>query len=176
VFVNILQNAGQALPDGHADQHEIRVATRAEDGRAIIEIADTGHGMPPGTEARIFDPFYTTKAIGSGIGLGLSICHGIVRSLGGSIAIQSALGTGTIVRVTLPGEEGGLPDAPAKARPLAKPVRRGRVLIVDDEVVFASSLRRLMARDHEVTMMNRGGMHSRPSAAARGSMRSSATS
>ncbi len=156
VFVNLLQNAAAAIPEGHADRHEIRIATRGEGGRAIIEISDTGHGMPPGEQARIFDPFYTTKAIGSGTGLGLSICYGIVRSLGGEITVHSALGAGTMFRIALPGESQGPTIATPKVPQNAAPPRRGKVLIVDDEVVFATSLRRLIARDHEAIVMNRG--------------------
>ena len=156
VFVHVLQNAAAAIAEGHAERNEIRIATRGEVGRAIIEISDTGHGIPPGEVERIFDPFYTTKAIGGGLGLGLSICHGIVRSLGGEIAIQSAIGSGTLVRVTLPGEPTPTSASPVKSPAIARPTRRGRVLIVDDEVVFASSLRRLMAREHEVVMLHRG--------------------
>lgn len=103
VFLNLLGNAVQALPEAAADQHEIRVTTATDEhGRAVVEIADTGHGIPPHALPHIFEPFFTTKAIGEGTGLGLSISHGIVRDLGGDIEVQSQPGRGATFRVILP--------------------------------------------------------------------------
>ena len=156
VFVHLLQNAAAALPEGHADAHEIRATIATEAGRAIVEIADSGHGIALADRARVFDPFFTTRPVGGGLGLGLSICHGIVRALGGEITVQSELGAGTVFRVSLPGAPAADADAPARARPAPRATRRGKVLIVDDEVVFATSLRRLLGRDHDVVVMSRG--------------------
>ena len=76
MFLNLLLNAAQAIPEGHAEQNEIRVPRDATDGgRVVVEIADTGVGIPPAISTRIFDPFFTTKAPGVGMGLGLAICH-----------------------------------------------------------------------------------------------------
>src|SRR4029079_11425803 len=103
VFINLLVNAAHAIPEGHSDQNRITVRTRTDDqGRAVIEVEDTGRGMPPEVQARVFDPFFTTKSVGEGTGLGLSICHGIISGLGGQISIDSTLGQGTVVRVVLP--------------------------------------------------------------------------
>jgi signal transduction histidine kinase len=85
------------------------VATRVVNGQAFAEIADTGSGIPPEQLARIYDPFFTTKAIGRGTGLGLSITYGIVHEHDGMIRCDSAVGQGT--RFTLM-----LPAAPAAAR------------------------------------------------------------
>src|SRR5262249_29796154 len=75
VFLNLLVNAAQAIPEGHANENEVRVTTRTdEDGHAVVEIADTGGGIDPEALPRIFDPFFTTR--GTGTGLGLSISHG----------------------------------------------------------------------------------------------------
>jgi PAS domain S-box-containing protein len=153
VFINLLVNAAQALPDGHADRHEIRIVTRTDlDGRAIIELHDTGSGILPEHLARIFDPFFTTKPVGSGTGLGLSICHGIITALHGEISVESVAGRGSVFRVTLP---------PAHAPPVAKrpPVhapardKRGRVLVVDDEPLIADILRRILAVAHDVVVV-----------------------
>ena len=74
VFVNLLVNAAQAIPEGNADRNEIRVRTRThQSGAALIAVEDTGAGIPPAIMGRIFDPFFTTKDVGEGTGLGLSI-------------------------------------------------------------------------------------------------------
>ena len=157
VFINLLVNATEAIPEGQADSHEIRLTTRTDGaGWARIEIRDTGKGIASEVAGRIFDPFFTTKPVGGGIGLGLSICHNIIRSVGGEITFETEPGKGSVFRVALP---------PAAKAPAAKPVsqpirrvasRRGRVLIVDDEVVFANSLRRMLSREHDVTVANSG--------------------
>jgi PAS domain S-box-containing protein len=109
VFLNLLVNAAQAIAEGGADRNEIRAATRLDAaGRVVAEIQDTGSGIAPEVIDRIFDPFFTTRPPGTGIGLGLSVCHGIVTSLGGEIAVESRLGSGSTFRVVLPAvQEGG---------------------------------------------------------------------
>ena len=102
VFLNLLINAAQAIPEGRAAENVVRAITAtAPDGRALVEISDTGTGIPPDVLPRIFDPFFTTKPVGVGTGLGLSICHGIVSGLGGEIHVESTLGRGTTFRVLL---------------------------------------------------------------------------
>jgi signal transduction histidine kinase len=100
VVVNLLVNAVQALPPGDVERNEVRVRTRAERERVIVEVADNGCGMGPEVQARIFEPFFTTRP--SGTGLGLAISRRIVASLGGSIGCESEPGRGTTFRVTLP--------------------------------------------------------------------------
>src|SRR5579872_7464708 len=83
VFLNLLLNAVQALPEDHVERNEIRVAVRATTPhRVVIEVQDNGSGIPAQVRGRIFEPFFTTKPVGIGTGLGLAICHGIVSSLG----------------------------------------------------------------------------------------------
>jgi CheY-like chemotaxis protein len=104
---------------------------------------------------RIFDPFFTTKPRGVGMGLGLSICHGIVMSLGGKITVHSAPNEGTTFRVALPvtdradEEEAAATssDVPSSSKPLA----RARVLVIDDEVPIANTMRDLLGAHHDVT-------------------------
>jgi hypothetical protein len=98
VFLNLFLNARDAMPRGGW----LSVATRIENGRAIAEVADTGSGIPPEQLSRIYDPFFTTKAIGRGTGLGLSITYGIVREHAGQIQVDSAVGQGTRFTVELP--------------------------------------------------------------------------
>jgi PAS domain S-box-containing protein len=105
VFLNLLVNAAQAIPQGEEASHEIRVSTRPlSDGRVEIEVADDGAGIPPELIGRIFDPFVTSKPEGVGTGLGLWICQRIVAALDGEIAAESPLegGHGSRFRVRLP--------------------------------------------------------------------------
>jgi PAS domain S-box-containing protein len=107
VFVNLLVNAVQALESCERERSEITVRTSTDDqGFAVIEISDTGVGIEPQHLNKIFDPFFTTKAVGLGTGIGLSICHGIVKSMNGAIAVDSKLGHGSVFRVRLPSAEG----------------------------------------------------------------------
>jgi len=156
VFINLLMNAVEAIPDGHADRNQITIATSNDAGWAVVEIRDTGAGIAPTVQGRIFDPFFTTKPVGKGTGLGLSICHGIVRSLGGEITVTSELGRGSVFRVSLPPTAGPAPAPQAPAPPREHTPQRGKLLIVDDEVVFSGSLRRLLSSEHDVSVMNSG--------------------
>jgi PAS domain S-box-containing protein len=149
VFVNLLVNAAQAIPEGRADDNEIAVATRVDaNGHVVVEVRDTGCGIPPSDQKHIFDPFYTTKPVGVGTGLGLAICHGIVTALGGEIDVESAAGGGACFRVVLPasGEPERLRDA-AAPRPA---VRRARLLVVDDEEGFCRAVERMLGEEHDV--------------------------
>lgn len=113
VFLNLLVNAAQALSDGGAGAHEIRVVTSTDaEGKAVVEVRDTGPGIAPEALERIFDPFFTTRPVGVGTGLGLSICHNIVTGMGGEITVASRPGHGTTFRVVLPAASGVLRDAP----------------------------------------------------------------
>ena len=102
VALNLIVNAAQAIPEDRQEDNEIRVVTRMEGAHhVVIEVQDTGCGIPPEVQSRMFEPFFTTKPFGAGTGLGLSICHGIVHSLGGVITVQSEVGRGSTFRVVL---------------------------------------------------------------------------
>jgi CheY-like chemotaxis protein len=154
VFLNLLINAAQAIPEGAADRNEICVRTRVdEQGRAVVEVQDTGAGIPEDIRPRVLEPFFTTKPLGEGTGLGLSICHGIVRSLGGELQFDTEVGKGTTFRVVLPQR------APEKSERSADQVvaapKRIRILAVDDEPLVLNALRRTLGSKHEVTLFNR---------------------
>ncbi|HVJ79455.1 MAG TPA: PAS domain S-box protein [Planctomycetia bacterium] len=108
VFLNLLTNAVDAMTEGGTMTLRI-AADRTDDGRAAVrlEFVDTGAGIAPEHLATVMEPFFTTKEEGKGTGLGLAICRRIINEHGGSIAIDSAPGRGTAVRVTLPAENGG---------------------------------------------------------------------
>ncbi|HEX9052775.1 MAG TPA: ATP-binding protein [Anaeromyxobacter sp.] len=163
VFLNLLVNAAQAIPDGHADRNEIRVTVRADGGgRVEIAVRDTGCGIAPEHRKRLFDPFFTTKPAGIGTGLGLSICHGIVTALGGDVDVESEVGKGSTFRVTLPAA-----PAEPEACPVVGPVRlapaaatgapRTRVLVVDDEPLFCRMASRALAPEHDVETLTDAG-------------------
>ena len=154
VFLNLIVNAAQALPEGRAEHNEIRVRTHLDGARVVIEVSDTGPGIPPEIIGRIFDAFFTTKAVGVGTGLGLAICQRIVTDMGGELTVASIVGKGTTFRVSLPAarEEDSVAavQAPAPVDPMPLVVRRGRILIVDDEEILLRSVKRILSKDHEV--------------------------
>ena len=98
VLLNLFLNARDSMPKGGW----LSIATRLENGSALVEVSDTGSGIPAEHLSRIYDPFFTTKVLGKGTGLGLSITYGIVQEHGGSIACESAAGQGTRFTLTLP--------------------------------------------------------------------------
>jgi signal transduction histidine kinase len=98
VFMNLLLNAAQAI----ATHGQIRIKTYRESKNIIIEINDTGVGIPKENIPRIFEPFFTTKEVGKGTGLGLSVAYGIVQKHNGRIEVESEVNKGTTFRVVLP--------------------------------------------------------------------------
>ncbi len=116
VFLNILLNAAQSIPEGDPAKHEVRVAVTSPDGDHVeVRISDTGVGVALENRDRIFEPFFTTKE-GAGTGLGLSISHRIVTSVGGSIAAEPRPGGGTVFRVVLPSAGAGTTVAAGRSR------------------------------------------------------------
>jgi PAS domain S-box-containing protein len=159
VFLNLLVNAAQAIPDGAMERHQIRVSTRQHDGRVEIAVEDTGCGIPREVLDRIFDPFFTTKPVGTGTGLGLAICHEIVAAFGGEIAVESEVGQGTRFTVRLKPSSSvtaapalvAAPPVPERAAP-----RRARILVVDDEPLVAEAIERVLATEHDVVAVGGG--------------------
>jgi len=101
VLLNLVNNAVDAIgqPGG-----TVTVVTRTEGDAVVLEVSDTGKGIPEANLGRIFDPFFTTKPVGQGTGLGLSICYGIVEKIGGSITVESEIGEGTTFTASFPRE------------------------------------------------------------------------
>jgi PAS domain S-box-containing protein len=102
VMVQLLLNAAQSIPAGAPASHTVRVSAERDGDDILVTVSDTGAGIPPEARARIFEPFYSTRPVGGGTGLGLSVCLGIVTGIGGGIEVDSEPGRGTTVRVRLP--------------------------------------------------------------------------
>jgi PAS domain S-box-containing protein len=152
VFLNLLVNAAQAIPEGHADANEIRIATRTDEaGNAVVEVTDTGVGIAPEDLPRIFDPFFTTK--GEGTGLGLALSHGTVAAVGGRIEVESRAGSGATFRVVLPPAKPWRgSSAPASAHEV-KPFARRRVLVIDDERLVGEAIARSLSEENDVEVV-----------------------
>lgn len=98
VFMNLLVNAAQAIEE----QGEIHISTRHINNEVVVSIRDTGCGMTDEVKKQLFNPFFTTKAVGKGTGLGMSISHGIIEEHGGRIQVQSVVGKGSRFIIRLP--------------------------------------------------------------------------
>ncbi|MEP7122908.1 MAG: response regulator [Byssovorax sp.] len=157
VFINLLVNAAQAMPEGRPQANRIHVKTRTDDGgQAVVEIVDAGAGITAEVKERIFDPFFTTKPVGLGTGLGLSICQRIIADFGGTIAVESAVGAGTLFRITLPAAPAEKPPPELAATRRDGPTPRGQLLIVDDDAKVLAMLDRILGHRHDVTLANDG--------------------
>ena len=130
-FIHVLMNAAQAIPGQAPATNKVVVRTRPADDRcAVIEILDTGEGIEPADLPHIFEPFFTSKPRPVSAGLGLSIAEGTITTLGGSIAVESEVGRGTLVRITLPVSD--KPDvAPPPARTEPRPCQSILVVAKD---------------------------------------------
>ncbi|HEY7688139.1 MAG TPA: response regulator, partial [Dongiaceae bacterium] len=173
VIINLAVNARDAMPDG--GKLVIRTANISEpESRelgqrhippgeyVLIEVGDTGTGMTPEVKEKIFEPFFSTKEIGRGTGLGLSTVYGIVKQTGGYIFAESEAGNGTIMRVYLPRavetaaelEQGRIERRPEKPKDLTG---RGTVLLVEDEdAVRSFAARALGQRGYQVLQATTG--------------------
>ena len=155
VFLNLVVNAAQAIPEGRAPNNEIRIRTRCDGPWVRVEIEDTGPGIAPEVLRVLFTPFVTTKPNGEGTGLGLSICHRIVTELGGEITVETRPNAGTTFILRLPVSHTGAEPHDAVKPPVAVVGRRGRVLVVDDEPKIIVALERTLGRLHDVTGVDR---------------------
>jgi len=155
VFLNLIVNAAQAIPEGATERNEIRLSTRLDgDGRIVIDIEDSGTGIPPHVMNQLFTPFVTTKPVGIGTGLGLSICQRLVNAMNGTIWAESTVGRGTVFHVALQPAGPVAAAIPVKAAPVGEGVAgtKARILILDDEEMLGTILRRLL-KAHDVTVL-----------------------
>lgn len=152
VFVNLLVNAGQSIPEGNAADNRVEVRAKRLPDAVEVTVRDTGSGIPDSVRTHLFEPFYSTKAAGAGVGLGLSICHAIVTSLGGTISADEAAGRGTCFSVRLPpADESDLGSGVIV--PTARDAsRRWRVLVVDDEPMLRQVVEEILSDDCDVVV------------------------
>jgi two-component system, cell cycle sensor histidine kinase and response regulator CckA len=165
VIVNLVVNARDAMKDGGRITLRTRNFPASECGGlkdmavapadyVLVEVEDTGHGIPAEVRAKIFEPFFTTKEVGKGTGLGLSMVYGIVKQTGGYIFCDSEPGAGATFRILLPRLVGDEADEPVKKeapKPAADLTGRGAILLVEDEeAVRAFAARALSSRGYTV--------------------------
>ena len=148
VFVNLFLNAAYALderPDGR-----IVVSAQADGEHVVVRVRDNGCGIPKEALDAIFQPFFTTRAVGGGTGLGLSICRDLVERSGGSLVATSTVGEGTTMQVTLvrastPSMDVAVPAPPPLPAEMRERTALLRVLVVDDEPLIVASLTRMLS-------------------------------
>ena len=146
VLVNLALNARDAMPAGGT----LTIAITAGE-QAVLTVADTGHGMDAETSARAFEPFYTTKGVGEGTGLGLATVYGIVTQSGGEIDVDSSPSVGTTFTVTLPRTAQPATMIDDEPDEIAPTQTAGRILLVEDEpAVRAIAARILRKAGYEV--------------------------
>ncbi len=165
VIVNLVVNARDAMPDGGRISVRTRNIAPAECAGfhealltpaeyVLIEVADTGHGIPAEIREKIFEPFFTTKEVGKGTGLGLSMVYGIVKQTGGFVFADSTVGKGTTFRIFLPrhiAEPAEIAPKAEAAKPVADVTGHGTILLVEDEeAVRAFGARALVSRGYTV--------------------------
>src|SRR5579885_1326936 len=152
VIVNLVVNARDAMPDGGRIWLRTRNVAASECASyreqslpaadyVLIEVEDTGHGIPADVRDKIFEPFFTTKEVGKGTGLGLSMVYGIVKQTGGFVFVDSEPGRGATFRIFLPRHVPSAVDEPAKkeaAKPAADLTGQGAILLVEDEEAVRS--------------------------------------
>jgi CheY-like chemotaxis protein len=153
----MIVNAAHAIPPGNYEANEIRITTSVDAaGRVVVDIRDTGTGIPPDVRPRLFTPFFSTKPVGVGTGLGLAISHRIITQFGGTITYDTEVGKGTEFHIALP--VAGTPATPQHTQKIwtrTPAVRRGNVLVIDDEESLAQAIRRFLSVEHTVTAVYR---------------------
>lgn len=163
VFHNLIKNAAQAvdgLPDG-----EVNVCVKHADGAVCVTVKDNGHGMPEAVRRRIFEPFYSTKGVGQGTGLGLSLTYGLVRANGGDIQVASREDEGSCFTVTYPAVNQTPQTQPKRTGVISKEkdkvlqdnnLKKHKILVVDDEDSIREFLVEALGDEYEVSTAEDG--------------------
>ncbi|MBU1533834.1 response regulator [Myxococcota bacterium] len=158
VFLNLLVNAAHAFDDGPIENNTIDITISQNQSHVIVEIKDSGCGIPRDVLPHVFQPFYTTKPSGVGTGLGLSISDTIIRAMGGTIAVQSEEGKGTTFTITLPAKTDASSTGTGEiVQVAAKPeALKTTVLLVDDDHLILKTLARRLISHHTVVVAESG--------------------
>lgn len=157
VFLNLLVNAAQAIPEGGVEDNQITVQTRVKGAEVMVAITDTGRGISEEQMERIFEPFVTSKIEGRGMGLGLSICRNIIQRLDGRIEVESKVGEGSTFTIYLPARLTSDDSAEFSCvMPISSASERRHLVIVDDEATLLRGYRRLLADRFEVKVFTSG--------------------
>jgi two-component system, NtrC family, sensor kinase len=152
VLVNLLVNAGQAFEEADPDRNRVVVRGSVLPGNRVrVTISDNGPGIAAENLTRIFDAFFTTKDVGKGTGLGLAVSRSITAAMGGELTVESRPGAGAAFHIELALADA---DTDADAGSIDTAATRGRVLLLDDDVSVLATMRRLMAREHNVTALS----------------------
>ncbi|MBL8717442.1 MAG: response regulator [Myxococcales bacterium] len=145
ILLNLVLNARDAMPAGGT----VRLSIEDRGEQLVLTVTDDGVGMSEEVRDRVFEPFFTTKEPGRGIGLGLSMVHGLVTEVGGTVEVASAPGKGTTFTLCLPAVA---PAASAPSEPRLVPSRRAKILLLEDEPFVLRAIQRVLrAAGHEVT-------------------------
>jgi len=151
-LVNLLTNAAEAIEGGAYEKHRIVVSTRADDESVVISVRDTGGGIGEADRERIFTAGFTTKAHRGGMGLGLASCRRIAAEHGGRLEVRHLAEGGTRFDLIIPVDTGlAVAENRRESRPVSEaPLQRARLLIVDDDAMVLSALRRRLRRRYDV--------------------------
>ncbi|MBI2387937.1 MAG: response regulator [Elusimicrobia bacterium] len=162
ILVNLINNACDAMAGvvRYPEGKRLLLRTGAEGGRVFIRVEDNGPGMTPEAEARLFQPFFTTKEPGRGTGLGLSICRQIARGHGGDVSLENRPGRGCAFILELPaGNEAEFSRLDSRTAPaLLPPVPGKRVLVADDEADIVEVVSRLLREEGDEVSVAHGGV------------------
>lgn len=157
VFLNIILNAETEMRLAHG-KGNLLVKTKLKERSIKITFRDDGPGISPENIQKVFDPFFTTREVGQGTGLGLSVCHGIVTEHGGRIYVESEMGKGATFFVELPiSPQAGGQSVAEKNLENVYVALKSRVLVVDDEPIVQSYLNHVLAKEgHQVDICDNG--------------------
>ncbi len=162
ILVNLLINATHAIQEGKSNENLIRVSCELDGENVVIQVHDTGCGIPERDREKIFEAYYTTKEHSLGTGLGLPICREIAALHEGKLEFESTVGEGTTFTLTLPVKSTlrAPVAAPTEARPAeaAEGSKRLRVLLIDDEPLLLKSLARMLHSHHDVVAATGGAL------------------
>lgn len=162
VILNLAVNARDAMPKGGRLlletrnfnlQNDYLIVQRnlAPGAYVLLEISDTGYGIPPAVQERIFEPFFTTKEIGKGTGLGLSTVYGIVKQLGGHVSVYSEVNIGTTFKIYLPvTQDATIAENVSQKPPVAKlpvGVSYGTILLIEDDETVRELTARVLSKN-----------------------------